>query len=301
MKETDNASSDAMREKTFKNHVQGAIVRAAGSLIMWMFAVFSFLLTDELPVSNFVGITCSVLFLAFIIPLTLFILIRITHYSAFSIFINMLDVVGYTAVIYSLGGFEATYLTPIYAALITYWGVMAPPKVPYIIASFCSFAFASLLVLEGLGIIPSLKTDPNFEPSIAAQFVRVSVIIVLLFIIAYISSFTAGKLKQARDRIRQKNMELEDNAIQLENSQNVLKQKNEDLQDAINEIETLKGIIPICSNCKNVRDDKGYWNQIESYIRDHSGADFSHSICPKCCDELYGKEDWYVDMKKEKK
>jgi hypothetical protein len=60
-----------------------------------------------------------------------------------------------------------------------------------------------------------------------------------------------------------------------------------ELQDALAEVTTLRGIIPICSSCKKVRDDKGYWNQIESYIRDHSEADFSHSICPECAKELY--------------
>jgi len=60
-----------------------------------------------------------------------------------------------------------------------------------------------------------------------------------------------------------------------------------ELQDALAEVITLRGIIPICSSCKKVRDDKGYWNQIESYIRDHSEADFSHSICPECANELY--------------
>ena len=53
------------------------------------------------------------------------------------------------------------------------------------------------------------------------------------------------------------------------------------------EIKTLKGILPICSSCKNIRDDKGYWNQIESYIKDHSDADFTHSICPECAKKLY--------------
>lgn len=59
------------------------------------------------------------------------------------------------------------------------------------------------------------------------------------------------------------------------------------LQDAIDKIKVLKGIIPICANCKKIRDDKGYWNQIESYIKQHSEADFSHGICPDCLRELY--------------
>jgi PAS domain S-box-containing protein len=59
------------------------------------------------------------------------------------------------------------------------------------------------------------------------------------------------------------------------------------LQEALDNIKTLKGLLPICANCKNIRDDKGYWNQIEAYIRDRSDAEFSHSICPDCTKKLY--------------
>lgn len=60
-----------------------------------------------------------------------------------------------------------------------------------------------------------------------------------------------------------------------------------DLKDAIADVKTLEGLLPICSNCKKVRDDKGYWNQIESFIMEHSQAEFSHSICQECAQELY--------------
>ncbi|WP_457552705.1 c-type heme family protein [Desulfobacula sp.] len=72
-----------------------------------------------------------------------------------------------------------------------------------------------------------------------------------------------------------------------------------DLQTAIQKVKQLSGLLPICSHCKKIRDDKGYWKQIEEYIHDHSDAEFSHGMCPKCSDELYGKEDWYIEMKKE--
>jgi len=66
-----------------------------------------------------------------------------------------------------------------------------------------------------------------------------------------------------------------------------LKQERDKLQDALAEVKILSGLLPICANCKKIRDDKGYWNQIEAYIRDHSEADFSHSICPECAKNLY--------------
>ena len=60
-----------------------------------------------------------------------------------------------------------------------------------------------------------------------------------------------------------------------------------DLQKALAEIKQLSGLLPICSGCKKIRDDKGYWNQIEAYISDHSEATFSHGLCPECLKKLY--------------
>ena len=66
-----------------------------------------------------------------------------------------------------------------------------------------------------------------------------------------------------------------------------LKQREEALKAALKEVKTLRGIIPICSGCKKIRDDKGYWKQVEVYVRDHSDAEFSHGICPECIKKLY--------------
>ena len=60
-----------------------------------------------------------------------------------------------------------------------------------------------------------------------------------------------------------------------------------ELEEALAEVKTLRGFLPICSNCKNVRDDEGYWQRIEQYIEDRSDAQFSHSICPACAKKLY--------------
>ncbi len=60
-----------------------------------------------------------------------------------------------------------------------------------------------------------------------------------------------------------------------------------ELTEAISEVKKLSGMLPICASCKKIRDDKGYWNQIESYIGDHSEAEFTHGICPDCSKKLY--------------
>jgi PAS domain S-box-containing protein len=66
-----------------------------------------------------------------------------------------------------------------------------------------------------------------------------------------------------------------------------------DLQNALKEVKTLSGLLPICSHCKKIRDDNGYWNQIESYIHEHSEAEFSHGICQECAEKYYPDMDLY--------
>jgi len=76
-----------------------------------------------------------------------------------------------------------------------------------------------------------------------------------------------------------------------------IEKNNQDLQQALSEIKTLKGILPLCSFCKKIRDDKGYWEQVDVYINNYSEADISHSVCPECMKEHYPEE--YEEIEKE--
>ena len=67
----------------------------------------------------------------------------------------------------------------------------------------------------------------------------------------------------------------------------MLQDENKQLTDYISEIKTLRGILPICMHCKKIRDDKGYWNQVEAYIQKNSEASFSHGICKECAEKYY--------------
>lgn len=69
--------------------------------------------------------------------------------------------------------------------------------------------------------------------------------------------------------------------------QKQLAEKIVELKEALGHIKTLKGIVPICASCKKIRDDKGYWEQVEVYVKNHSEAQFSHGICPDCIKKLY--------------
>jgi len=70
-----------------------------------------------------------------------------------------------------------------------------------------------------------------------------------------------------------------------------MRRKQEDLiaqlRGALDEVKQLRGIIPICARCKKIRDDRGFWRQVEQYISEHSEAEFSHDLCPHCMEEMY--------------
>lgn len=71
-----------------------------------------------------------------------------------------------------------------------------------------------------------------------------------------------------------------------------------ELKNALAHVKKLSGLLPICAHCKKIRDDQGYWNQIDSYIEKHSEAKFSHGICQECADKLYKGESWYKSKKR---
>ena len=128
-------------------------------------------------------------------------------------------------------------------------------------------------------------------------------IIVVTTIIALMALGMAHRQSKRRKAVER---QLQDHQLNLENmiqqrteeldkSNASLSQKNEALEDALKEIKTLKGILPICSFCKNIRDDKGYWEKVEVYVQRHSQADFSHSICPDCARKHYPELNLFDD------
>ncbi len=79
----------------------------------------------------------------------------------------------------------------------------------------------------------------------------------------------------------------------LEEKMGVLSSTNVNLEKALAKVKQLSGLLPFCSYCNKIRDDKGYWNQIDSYIQDHSDAEFSHSICQECAEKHFPDLDIY--------
>jgi transcriptional regulator with GAF, ATPase, and Fis domain len=85
----------------------------------------------------------------------------------------------------------------------------------------------------------------------------------------------------------------------IKDTENKLRNEKEKLEAALAEVKKLSGLIPICGHCKKIRDDTGYWNQVEAYIEEHSEAQFSHGICQDCAEKYYPGYNLYEEEEKE--
>lgn len=120
--------------------------------------------------------------------------------------------------------------------------------------------------------IPYLAKEKNTAMVLGHGFIAIAGVIFTLI--------GGTLLERKRAQLMQTNESLEK---EIEEREKLIRQ----LQDANNQIKTLSGIIPICMYCKGIRDDKGYWSRLEQFIGEHSTAEFSHGICPKCMKEKH--------------
>ena len=131
--------------------------------------------------------------------------------------------------------------------------------------------------LDGREICQRVRANPE----------TASIYIILLTANGEKGDIVAGLASGANDYVTkpfdreelQARVEVGARMIELQQS---LKNRVQELQDALAQVKQLQGILPICSYCKHVRDDQNYWQQVESYISDHSDVQFSHSVCPDC-------------------
>lgn len=138
-------------------------------------------------------------------------------------------------------------------------------------------AYLSLLLIIAIIISIVISYNYNFEP-------LYSISLSIRIICVYFSiMFYAIIMEKTREIVQEKLIE-----------------SNKNLDKSFHEINTLTELLPICYRCKKVRDDKGYWNQIENYIQDHSETRFSHTLCVECAEKEYGNEEWYKTYKEKK-
>lgn len=135
-------------------------------------------------------------------------------------------------------------------------------------AGLILIGYASMLVME------TRYPFPGFD--LRTELFLFSLFSIVLVWISFFGSFTSGLMARLR---REK--------IAAQQAQAEKERLVSELNDTLTKVKTLRGLLPICSSCKKIRDDKGYWNRIESYISRHSDLEFSHGICPDCKARLY--------------
>ena len=140
------------------------------------------------------------------------------------------------------------------------------------ILSFLLLGLSGIVFIFGekVAFFTSYKTD---------LIIRLIPVYIVVFLLAFIME---GVREIVQHRLETSNAELKKTGKEKE----ALIDK---LQKTIKEINILQGILPICANCKKIRNDSGYWEQVEQYVQDRSNAQFSHSICPECAKKLYGE------------
>ncbi len=154
--------------------------------------------------------------------------------------------------------------------------------------------------------LPKGSTVINLPISFLDRYKRlIAIALATIMFVALILAWRLFIQKQRQKTLIQSNIELDRRVAQqtkileLQNYdlereikdriqiEKILVEKKDHLEEALSKVNTLSGLLPICASCKKIRDDQGYWNQIESYIDLHSDATFSHGICPSCANDLY--------------
>jgi hypothetical protein len=170
-------------------------------------------------------------------------------------------------------------------------------------------AFGLYFVREGNAVVISLMPILNIkDKKVSAYLVSysdnqfidytifaVGVVRIVIFILISMLFVIVYRTICATRLLRFSNTELSVQKQVIEDSHLFITRQNEELTEALAEVKTLSGFLPICASCKKIRDDSGYWNQIETYIKKHSMAEFSHGICPDCAEKMYS--DFYEEEK----
>ncbi len=140
----------------------------------------------------------------------------------------------------------------------------------------------------GLLSIEYLRERPGFDPEYEIfVFVMFGILLTWFALFGGFISTLRQRLRHQNREVRKAHQKIQSEVEQRIKAQDAQQKLIEELKHALAEVKTLSGLLPICASCKKIRDDSGYWNQIESYITHHSKAKFSHGICPDCARKLY--------------
>ena len=144
------------------------------------------------------------------------------------------------------------------------------------------FVFSLILSSLYFFLIVAHTTD-------ACILIQALIRVTIFIAVAGVVTFLSLQRKRVEGLLLQTNTQLESEVEERKKTEQEKANIISELQKTLAEVKILRGILPICSFCKKIRNDKGYWDQVEIYVGQHSDAEFSHSICPECVDKHYSK------------
>jgi signal transduction histidine kinase len=220
-----------------KHHIFNILIRSGSSVVIWLFCLAAFLVGTVHAV-NFKGVSIACAFVILTCVPSLFVMRRLPQgrpAMIASAFDRFLVIVGYTGVIYCLGGIEAGYLIPLYALFTMYVGFASPWRMPYTTAIQSIVCFSFVVAGEHYGILPSFTLDETFGLTWIYQLAILAVTAGFLFASAFISSAAARLIDESRERLRKQNEELE---RALDRAQESDRKKSEFLANMSHELRT---------------------------------------------------------------
>ncbi|MFI5337337.1 MAG: hypothetical protein ACHQ5A_11170 [Opitutales bacterium] len=176
-----------------------------------------------------------------------------------------------TVVIARLGTIRVP-ATGFYIALVIAAGFLFDLGAMLLLIVFSSVTVGGLIWAENAGLLP---------PPVYAVTITQWLATTALF--ACIGGWTYAALSTIRAALRRAEFEV----TERQRAEDFLFAKNAELEEALGKVKTLGGMLPICSGCKKIRDDRNYWHQVEHYISEHSDASFTHSLCPACLGKYF--------------
>ena len=221
--------------RIYKTHIQGAIVRSGGSLLILMFALGGYA-AGHLKGNNIAGIGAATAYLLLMNPPVLWLIRRSKTKPAIflgSVAVNLLEIAGYTAIIYYMGGLRALWLSPIYVVLIIYVGIWGPPRQPFIVATLCGLSAGTMVWLEYSGILPCQDPFPNLRMPGDAQAAMMMTAASYLYVAAAVAAYMGNLIHRNRRELQRRTRDLEEKTAKLEAAHAELETTQRSLEERV--------------------------------------------------------------------
>jgi len=170
------------------------------------------------------------------------------------------------------------------------WLLVFPLIVFFLFGTREGLAWSAMLYLGAVGLVSGLVHDPRVYPYQVEFATRFSLTYLIIAAIGYWFEFLRQHYRTGMEaeqgRLMEEQFRLREEIASRLKAEEQREALIVELREAMSKVKLLRGLLPICASCKKIRDDRGQWVQIETFVRDRSDAEFSHSLCPDCGDEM---------------